>query len=111
MKDAEHLKEYQFKPGNNANPGGCPKGLKQRQTQIKEAFMNAFERIGGEEELVKWINQSTKNKHAFLSMLLSILPRETELSGKLEGQETKIIIVRPEKKDSGSRIQTPTISG
>ena len=43
-RTAEHLKPYQFKPGNNANPKGRPKSIitkKQRQQLLSEyAKMN-----------------------------------------------------------------------
>lgn len=70
-----------FKKGSTPNPGGMTKGTKQRATLIKEAFYKAFENVGGEKELTKWIMSSPKNKQAFFQMLLSILPKELKGEG------------------------------
>lgn len=45
------LKPYHFKKGNNANPGGRPKGAKSLKTYAKEYF----ERLSDEEKL-KFLN-------------------------------------------------------
>jgi len=80
-----------FKPGQSGNPGGCPKGIKHKSTQIKEAFYNAFDKVGGIDDLVKWINSSQTNKKEFYKLLVGMLPKE--LQGDL-GTGAKVIIIK-----------------
>jgi len=94
-----------FLPGTSGNPGGIPVGTKHRATAIKEAFFDAFEKTGGIDKLIAWIEKTKSNRRAFYLMLLSILPKETELSGEIKGEETKIIVIRNNKSaDEPSRI-------
>jgi hypothetical protein len=85
-------KNGRFVPGVSGNPAGHPPHVKNRANQIKLAFLEAFDRVGGLEELVRWINENRFNKREFFKMLLTILPKETEISG-LEPDNVKVYIV------------------
>jgi len=78
---------------NLKNKGkGRPKGARNRFTNLKDMFLNAFESIGGEKELAKWASQ-TRNRQAFYGMIARMLPNklEADLSGtiniKIKGRE------------------------
>jgi len=86
-------------PGASLNPGGKPAGIKDKATKIKEAFFETFDKLGGAEALLKWINENRLNRKEFYKMVLQILPKETELSGSFKGEETRIIIVHPIAKN------------
>ncbi len=68
-----------FLAGTSGNPDGIPKGLKQKSTMIKEAFIDAFEKTGGVKELIKWVKKSESNRKEFYSFLIRMLPREIDL--------------------------------
>ncbi len=79
--------------------GGRPKGSKNKFTTLKQAFLDAFEDIGGAEELVKW-GQQDKNKAQFYQMITKLLPRE------IQAEVKHSIMLAPEKidkpKDAGT---------
>ncbi len=68
-----------FLKGVSGNPDGVPKGLKQRSTEIKEAFFDAFEKTGGVKKLIKYVNKNDLNRKEFYSFLIRLLPKEVEL--------------------------------
>jgi len=88
-------------PGSaSLNVKGQNAGTRHKGTLIKLAFYEAFNRIGGMEELVKWINKTETNKKEFFKMLLQVLPKELDV--KAEGlNETKVIIVQPKEEKFG----------
>ena len=68
-----------WKPGESGNPAGRPVGTKNKFSRIKEAFTEAFERTGGVEGLVKWIQEQPKNQGDFYRLLASMMPRDVTL--------------------------------
>lgn len=44
MKDASHLREYQFKPGQSGNPSGRPKGTLKDYAREKFIAMSTVEK-------------------------------------------------------------------
>ncbi len=88
-----------WKKGTSGNPAGKPKGAKNKFTTLKQAFINAFTRIGGEDALYEWLTPTqvqVKNKKGevirildfggdrkkeFFKMMASMLPRDVTLSG------------------------------
>ena len=55
-------------------PGkGRPKGSKNKFTLLKNAFLEAFEEIGGKDALVKWAEQ---NRGKFYEFLVRLFPKE-----------------------------------
>uniref|UniRef100_A0A6M3IHF8 DUF5681 domain-containing protein n=1 Tax=viral metagenome TaxID=1070528 RepID=A0A6M3IHF8_9ZZZZ len=63
-----------FKSGNNANPNGRPKGTPNKFTTLKQAWLDAFDTLGGVEGLATWAKD---NPTQFYKMFQSMLPRET----------------------------------
>ena len=59
--------------GSSSNPNGCPVGSKNKFTTLKSAFIEAFEEIGGVDNLFKWVRC---NQTEFYKMLARIMPRE-----------------------------------
>jgi hypothetical protein len=73
-----------FKPGNNANPKGRPKGSVNKFTTLKNAFLQAFELSGGIESLVEWINLSQRNRAHFYQLITKMLPSNVDVDHKGE---------------------------
>ncbi len=69
-----------FLKGVSGNPDGVPKGLKQKSTELKEAFLDAFYKTGGPKGLIDWIKRDDANLQAFYNILIRILPKEIEAS-------------------------------
>jgi hypothetical protein len=70
------------KPFEKGNPGR-PKGSPNKFTQLREAFLTAFENLGGIEGLTKWAQQS-KNRTEFYRIISKMLPKEVEVSRPIE---------------------------
>ena len=82
-----------FKKGQSGNPKGKPKGVVCKFTTLKAAFLNVFERTGGEDGLLEWVNASNHNKAAFYQWITKMLPADLNVSG----QDGAPIRVRLEK--------------
>jgi len=78
-----------FKPGNS----GRPKGALNKFTSLKQAFLDAFERTGGAEGLVTWIEENKRNRVVFYQMLTRLFPQEVEHSGEIKTNDPLIIRV------------------
>ena len=63
---------------------GRPKGSLNRFTNLKNAFLEAFERIGGIDSLTEWGKQP-KNRRDFYRLLAKLLPREVDANVKTAG--------------------------
>lgn len=66
-----------FQPGQSGNPAGRPKGSKNRYTQMRDAFLDAFDQMGGTDGLVKWAMEDPK---AFYDLAVRILPKDINLN-------------------------------
>jgi len=64
---------------------GRPKGSKNRFTNLKEVFLEAFEELGGTPELVNWAKQE-KNRRDFYRMIAAMLPKNVNFDKKPEGK-------------------------
>ena len=62
-----------FKPGQSGNPAGRGPGTKNQFTTLKSAFIEAFEELGGADNLVEW---ARCNQTEFYKMLARLMPRE-----------------------------------
>ena len=62
-----------FVQGSSGNPNGRPVGSKNKFTTLKAAFIDAFEEIGGVDNLVEW---ARCNQTEFYKMLARLMPRE-----------------------------------
>lgn len=87
-----------LKKGMRLNPNGRPKGSKNKFTNLRDAFINAFKELGGERALLDWMdgeNVLIKNKKTgkiirvriadrkkeFFKMVASMLPKDIQVSG------------------------------
>ncbi len=87
-------------PGSVINPLGKQTGTKDKAKAIKRAFFDAFERIGGLKELIRWINEDQRNKREFYKMVLSLLPKEMAINNESDKEMVQmpaITIIREEK--------------
>jgi len=82
-----------FQPGISANPRGRRKGSVNKFTTLKAAFLNVFERTGGEDGLLEWVNASNHNKAAFYQWITKMLPADLNVSSqeRLMGKVTQPI--------------------
>jgi hypothetical protein len=62
-----------FVEGSSGNPSGRPVGSKNQFTTLKSAFIDAFEEIGGVDNLVEW---ARCNQTKFYKTLARLMPRE-----------------------------------
>lgn len=62
---------------------GRPKGSRNRFTNLKDAFLEAFEQTGGVEALVEWARRD-KNKRDFYRLVASMLPRNIDWTARFE---------------------------
>ncbi|MDA8561022.1 DUF5681 domain-containing protein [Nitrospinae bacterium] len=68
-----------FQPGQSGNPAGRASGSKNRFTALKEAFIEAFDGIGGVEGLIAW---ARNNPDKFYPLLARLFPKEAEVGHK-----------------------------
>jgi hypothetical protein len=57
---------------------GRPKGKKNKFTTLKDAFIGAFQDVGGQEALAKFAKG--KNKKNFYHMISNMLPKDVHVS-------------------------------
>ena len=65
-----------IKPGQVLNPGGKPKGLKDKITLIKQAICNNFDQA-------KFKTWSERHETEFYELMIKVMPKEIDLSGEL----------------------------
>jgi len=98
---AKHL----FKPGEVTNPRGRRKGSINKFTTLKAAFLNVFERMGGEDALLEWVRASNHNTAAFYQWVTKMLPADLNLSGQ-DGSPIRVqlekVITNIDPNGSGS---------
>ena len=71
-------------PGSIINPEGKQSGTIDKMKRIKVAFLDVFEKTGGVESLVAWVNKDDRNRETFYRLLLTVLPKESALELKAE---------------------------
>ena len=62
-----------FVQGLSGNPNGRPVGSKNKFTTLKSTFIEAFEEIGGVDNLVEW---ARCNQTEFYKILARLMPKE-----------------------------------
>jgi hypothetical protein len=84
-----------FQPGNNANPKGRRKGSVNKFTTLKAAFLNVFERTGGEDGLLEWVNASNHNKAAFYQWITKMLPADVNVGNASDADgKTQALVIK-----------------
>jgi hypothetical protein len=76
------------------NPAGQRPGVRHQATILREGFMEAFQKIGGVDELVRWIKAKPANQRDFYKMAIACLPKELDIHS--EQKELKLIVIRAE---------------
>jgi len=101
----QQRKSRKFQPGESGNPNGRKKGTPNKFTTLKKAFMNVFERLGGEDELLTWAESSKRNQETFYSWMTKLFPQEVAHSGAIKTGDKLIMHVvhtRPEGNGKGN---------
>jgi hypothetical protein len=71
-------KNGKFTKGHSGNPAGRPANIKTKAIQVKVAFMEAFDQLGGVKGLVEWANRNS-NRAYFYRILAQLLPKDLDL--------------------------------
>lgn len=84
------MKGKPFPKGQSGNPRGRRKGSVNKFTTLKAAFLSVFERLGGEEALLTWVEASGHNRAAFYQWITKMLPSDVEVkqSGEIKHDVT-----------------------
>jgi len=73
------------------NPGK-PKGAINKFTSLKNAFLEAFEELGGVKGLVEWAKKNEGNKRLFYQLISKMLPSNVVEDIKHEFEPLTVII-------------------
>lgn len=73
-----------WKPGESGNPAGRPKGSKDKFTHQKADFMEAFEKLGGVEGMVTWIQEDeAARRRYFYDWIVRLMPRDISIESEM----------------------------
>ena len=64
-------------------PGGRPKGVRNKLTNLRDAVIEAFDRVGGADYLVRLAEGTQSDRAAFVSLMNKVLP--TQVNANVEG--------------------------
>ena len=73
-------KQGKFIRGKSGNPTGKQKGTKDKFTELKDSFLEAFDRLGGVDGLVEWAGKNNLNRGHFYQMITKLLPKDINLN-------------------------------
>ena len=68
-----------WQKGESGNVKGRPKGAKGQFTQIKAEFFEAFQKLGGVDGLVEWIEQDDSRRKNFYDWVVRLLPNDISI--------------------------------
>ena len=60
----------------NLTPNGRPKGVKNKNTDLKNAVLKAFDKVGGAKYLVQMANGTASDRAAFMNLVGKVMPKE-----------------------------------
>lgn len=93
-------KSYRIQKGQVLNPHGRPKGSKNRFTTLKQAFLNAFSNLGGEDGLTEWAKKNHVSKTEFYKLITKMLPREVHVAPDSELSPGNLTALKDEELDA-----------
>jgi hypothetical protein len=64
-------------------PAGRPRGVKNKLTNLRDAVLEAFDKVGGVDYLVKLANGTQSDRAAFTSLMNKVLP--TQINQQVDG--------------------------
>lgn len=64
-------------------PPGRPKGVRNKLTNLRDAVLEAFDRVGGADYLVRLAEGTQSDRAAFVSLMNKVLP--TQINQQVEG--------------------------
>lgn len=91
-----------FKKGESGNLKGRRKGSQNKFTDLKQAFLNAFEQTGGIKGLVTWVQQSPRNRAVFYQMITKLFPTTVQHEGS-ESKPLRLMLVSDNPNDKNSK--------
>lgn len=84
QKRAENEKKGAVSPLTGApTPGGRPKGVRNKLTNLRDAVLEAFDTVGGPAYLVQLAQGTQSDRAAFVSLVSKVLP--TQVNAQVEG--------------------------
>lgn len=91
---------------NLPGPGpGRPKGSQNKFTSLKDTFLSVFKRIGGEDELLKWVETSNRNKEVFFNWITKMLPSNIDVEHSGDVSIT-IVSTIPRSRKKGKKNES-----
>jgi len=93
-EDANDLQSTEKRPQNGEKrpavgnggvrtPSGRPKGVRNKLTNLRDAVLEAFDRVGGAEYLVRLAEGTQSDRAAFVSLMNKVLP--TQINQQVDG--------------------------
>lgn len=79
--------------------GGRQKGTPNKFTTLKQAFLQAFEQLGGVDGLVNWAKKDESYQRTFYTLTAKMLPREIAIAGTDEVQPGNLKGLKDEELD------------
>ena len=64
-------------------PGGRPKGVRNKLTNLRDAVLEAFDQVGGPEYLARLAQGTSSDRAAFVGLVSKVLP--TQINANVEG--------------------------
>jgi hypothetical protein len=95
MQNRYRMRNQLYKKGQSGNPKGKQKGVVSKFTTLKAAFLNVFERAGGEDGLLEWVNASNHNKAAFYQWITKMLPADVNVGNTSDADgKTQALLIK-----------------
>lgn len=81
---ANNEKKQAVSPRSGApTPPGRPKGVRNKLTNLRDAVIEAFDRVGGADYLVRLAEGTQSDRAAFVSLMNKVLP--TQVNAQVDG--------------------------
>ncbi len=74
----------------------------------REIFENAFEKLGGIDQLISWCKESDDNYKEFIKLFVKLVPNIKPDSKQIESQEQFIKMIMLEQEEKQKQLGHPT---